>query len=108
MFSRDLVPPIIIIYTDGGPEHRTNFLSVKIAIISLQKSLNCDMVLALRTAPGSSYRNPSERVNCKLNVGLYGIGVMRKHVFDNLNSNESFPNVITSMRFDNLLNKIPL
>ena len=40
------------------------------------------MVLVLRTAPGSSYRNPSERVNCILNIGLYGIGVMRKHVFD--------------------------
>ena len=40
------------------------------------------MVLVLRTAPGSSYRNPFERVNCILDVCLYGIGVMRKHVFD--------------------------
>ena len=73
---RGLMPPILIIYTDGGPEHRTTYLSVNIAMIALQKSLNLDVLLTGRTAPGSSYRNPSERVNCILNLGLYGIGVM--------------------------------
>ena len=80
--TKENIPPIILIYTDGGPEHRTNFLSVKIAAIALQKSLNADMVLALRTAPGHSFRNPPERVNCILNIGLYGIGVMRQRIFN--------------------------
>ena len=35
---------IIIIYTEGGPEHHTNFLSVKITIILLQESLNFDII----------------------------------------------------------------
>ena len=39
------------------------------------------MTVALRTAPGHSYRNPPERVNCILNIGLYGIGVTRKRLF---------------------------
>ena len=46
------IPPVVIIYTDRGPEHPTNFLSVKIAVIALQKLLNSDMIIALRTAPG--------------------------------------------------------
>ena len=65
---------IIRLCTDGGPEHRTTFLSV------LQKSLNADMIVALRTAPGHSYRNPPGRVSCILNIGLYGIGAMRKRL----------------------------
>lgn len=73
---------IIRLCTDGGPEHRTTFLSVKIAVIALQKALNADMIVALRIAPGHSYRNPPERVNCILNIGLYGIGVMRKRLSD--------------------------
>ena len=64
------MPPIPIIYTNGGPEHRPTYLSVSIAMIALQQSLNLDLLLAVRTAPVSSYRNPSERVNCILNLGL--------------------------------------
>ena len=40
--TKENVPPVLILYTDGGPEHRTTFLSVKIAMISLQKYLNLD------------------------------------------------------------------
>ena len=72
------IPPIIILYTDGGQEHRSNFLSVKIALTVLQKSLNADMLVAVQTAPGHSFRNSVEKVNCVLNIGLYGIGVMRQ------------------------------
>ena len=46
---------------DGGSDHCTNFLSVKIAIIVLYHSLNADMILHLWDAPGHSYRNPPER-----------------------------------------------
>ena len=76
--SMEAIPPIIILYTDGGHEHRTTFLSVKIAIILLQKYLNADMVLHVRTEPGHSFTNPPEQINCILSIGLYGIGVMRK------------------------------
>ena len=63
-------------------EHRSNFLSVKIAMTALQRSLNCDMLLAARTAPGHSYRNPVKKVNCVLNLRLYGIGIMWQQVYD--------------------------
>ena len=80
--SKEAVPPILILYTDGGPEHHTTFLSVKIALICLQKFLSLDQVLAVCTAPGHSYHNPAEKINCVLNLGLYGIGCMRKHSTD--------------------------
>ena len=50
--TKNNIPPVVIIYTDEGPEHRTNFLSINIAVIALQKSLNSDTIIALRTAPG--------------------------------------------------------
>ena len=37
-------------YTDSGPEHRTDFLSVNIVVSALQKSLNADMIAAFRIA----------------------------------------------------------
>ena len=46
------IPPIIILYIDGSPEHRSNFLSMKIILIALQKSLNAYLLVAVRTAPG--------------------------------------------------------
>ena len=53
---------------------------MKIALIALQKSLNADMLVAVRTALGHSFRNPVVKVNCVLNIGLYGIGVMRQNI----------------------------
>ena len=45
-------------------------------MISLQIFLNMDQILAVRTAPGYSFHNPAEKVNCILNLGLYGVGCM--------------------------------
>ena len=78
--TKENIHLIIIIYTDRGPEHRTNFLSVKITIILLQESLNSD-IIALRSAPGHSFKNPAEGVNYILNLGLYGMGVMHKNMY---------------------------
>ena len=81
-FGKNNIPPIVIFYTEGGPEHRTTFLSVKTAMIALQQAINADLLVALRTVPGHSFRNPAEKVNCILNLGLYGIGVMRQSIYE--------------------------
>ena len=73
---------ILILYTDGGSEHRTTFLSVKMAMISLQNFLNLDQILAVRTASGHLFRNPAEKINCVRNLGLYGVGCMRQKCID--------------------------
>ena len=51
-------------------------------MICLEKYLDLDQVLALHTAPGHSYQNPAEKINCLLNIGLYGIGCMCQHSTD--------------------------
>lgn len=32
--SKENVPPVLMIYTDGGPEHRSMFLSVKLTVVA--------------------------------------------------------------------------
>ena len=59
--TKETVPPVLILYTDSGPDHRTTYLSDKIC---LQKYLDLDQVLAVRIAPGHSYRNPAEKIDC--------------------------------------------
>ena len=46
------VPPILLLYTDG--------------------------LIAMRTAPSNSWANPVERVKSIVNIGLQGVGVMRR------------------------------
>ena len=55
------VNPILCVYTDGGPDHRNTHLTVQISLICLFLGLDLDMLVAARTAPQNSYRNPVER-----------------------------------------------
>ena len=72
------------IYTDGGPDHRVNFLSVQIALICLFLREDRDMVLAVRTPPYNSWKDPAERVMSLLNLGLPAVGLMRQEITDPL------------------------
>lgn len=53
-FTNSHPNPILCLYTDGGPDHRTNFLSVQVALIGLFWILDLDMLVAARTAPHNS------------------------------------------------------
>lgn len=41
------IPPILTVYTDGGPDHNPCHGSVQIALISLFLRLNLDMLIAM-------------------------------------------------------------
>ena len=56
------IPPILLMKTDGGPDHNVTFVSVQMALSALFLHHDLDMLVAVRTAPGHSYRNPAERV----------------------------------------------
>ena len=73
---------VLLIYTDGGPDHRSNFMSVKLSLIALFKSMNLDRLVALRTAPSNSWANPVERIMSIVNIGLQGVGLMRQKMSD--------------------------
>ena len=49
---QDHVKPALMIYSDGGPDHRLTYHSVQLSLISVFVNLDLDMLIAARTAPG--------------------------------------------------------
>ena len=74
-YTHQIMPPILCLYTDGGPDHRCNYGSVQIALICLFLSGNFDLLIAVRTAPNHSWTNPAERIMSILNLGLQGVAL---------------------------------
>ena len=73
---------VLFVYTDGGPDHRTTFVSVQLSLIALFLNLNLDLLTAARTAPHQSWRNPVERIMSILNLGFQSVGLMRRKMGD--------------------------
>lgn len=69
---------ILLIYSDGGPDHRLTYISVQLSLIALFLNLDLDMLIACRTAPNHSWRNPVERIMSVVNLGLQCIAIMRQ------------------------------
>jgi hypothetical protein len=78
------IPPILCLYTDGGPDHRTTFGSVQISLLCLFLRGNFDILIALRTAPYHSWANPAERIMSIINLGLQGVAIMRDEMSSHL------------------------
>ena len=61
--SVEQIPPALIMYTDGGPEHRTTFLSVKITMKITMVIVECNecskprLVYAARKISASGKKN---------------------------------------------------
>jgi len=72
----------LLVYTDGGPDHRVTYLSVQVALISVFLKFDLDFVCAARTAPCHSWRNPVERIMSTLNLGLQCVGLMKEKMTD--------------------------
>ena len=71
---------ILLLYTDGEPDHRLTYVSTQLSLIALFLNLNLDLLCAARTAPNQSWRNPVERIMSIVNLGLQSVGVMRKEM----------------------------
>ena len=76
------IKSVLFIYSDGGPDHRVTYMSVKLSTISLFLYLDLDYLCAARTAPYHSYRNPAEQVMSILNMGLQSVGVAHDRMVD--------------------------
>ena len=74
--------PILCLYSDGGPDHRVTYLSVQVSLICLFQALDLDFLIAARTAPHNSFRNPDELIMSLLNIGLQAVGIMREKKSD--------------------------
>ncbi len=75
--SIDDTHPILMLYTDGGPDHRLTYISVQLTLIALFLLRNLDMLFAFRTPPYHSRRNPVERIMSILNLALQSVCLMR-------------------------------
>ena len=76
----DLKTPILCLMTDGGPDHRVTFETVKLSLVQLFIQLDLDMLIALRTAPNHSWMNPAERCMSILNLALQHVALARKEM----------------------------
>jgi hypothetical protein len=69
------LPEMLILYTDGGPDHRTTFGSVQISLICLFLQGDFDFLASVRTAPYHSWMNPAERMMSIVNLALQGVSL---------------------------------
>ena len=74
------IPPILHLYSDGGPDYCLTYVSVQLSLISLFLKHDFDLLCAARTAPCHSWRNPVECVMSALNIALQCVGLMRKEM----------------------------
>ena len=70
--------PTLLLYTDGGPDHRLTYVSVQISLICVFLSLDLNFLCAVCTPPYHSWKNPAERIMSILDLGLQSVGVMRQ------------------------------
>lgn len=68
---------MLLLHSDGSPDHWVTYLSVQVALIALFLKHNLNYVCAVRTAPCHSWHIPVERIMSILNFGLQWVGIMR-------------------------------
>ena len=98
--------PVLIIFTDGGPDHRPTFESVKVSLLALFVQLDLDMLVALRTAPNNSWMNLAERVMPVLNLALQHCALCRDSMQENSEKKMRNKGCMTAVR--NLAESDPL
>ena len=76
--EQDSSKPILILI-NGGPDHRVTFSSFRLALITLFRALDLDMMLvSVRTCPYQSWTNMAERVLSTLNLALQNVALARE------------------------------
>lgn len=68
---------VLLLYTDGGPDHNMKFAGVWLALLSLFFAADLDFLVAARTCPTMSWKNVVEKIMCILNLALYGVALVR-------------------------------
>ena len=71
---------VLLVLSDGGPDHRLSYGSVQVSLLALFFCLNLDMLIAVCTCPYQSWTNPAERVMSILNLALQNVSLERKEM----------------------------
>ena len=73
-------------------------MSVKLSLICLFLELDLDYLLAVRTAPYHSFRNPAERIMSILNLGLQSVGLARASMSKEMEDKVGSCNSVSEIR----------
>lgn len=76
--------PYLFLYTDGGSDYRIIYIHVQMALIALYLKLDLDLLIAVRTPSGHSWKNPVERIMSILNLSLQCVGIMCNEMSEEL------------------------
>ena len=94
----DTHPPILFMYSDGGPDHRLTYGSVQVSIVCLFLRLNLDMVVAVRCAPHQSWTNLAERCMSILNLALQNVALQRESMSEEFEKYASDVSTLSELR----------
>ena len=73
----NLSKPVLVVESDGGPDHRVTFGSVKFASLTLFKAPDLDMLICIWIFPYPSWTNVAERIMYTLNLALQDVSLAR-------------------------------
>ena len=72
-----LTPTVLVLQTDGGPDHSLKRVLVKLALVAMFIDLDLDHLVVLRCAPNGSAMNKVERSMSVLNLPLAHVSLKR-------------------------------
>ena len=75
--EEELNPFVLVLQTDGGPDHSIKFLTTKMALLALFIVMDLDHLLVLRGAPNGSAYNKIERAMSMANGALTNVSTKR-------------------------------
>ena len=90
--------PVLVILSDGGPDHRVCFGSVQLSMAALFSKLDLDMLVCMQMCPYQSWNNPAERVMSTLNLALQNVSLMRDNMADDMERAVRYKNNLTAVR----------
>ena len=81
-----IVPPVLFLYTYGGPDHNLTHMAVQLSVVALFLYLDLNFIRGSQTCPYQLWRNPVEQIMSILNLVLQYIGLMREKMNENFES----------------------
>ena len=86
VLAKNFLQCMVLLYTDGGPDHRLTYGSVQVSLLCLFIRFNLNLLIAVRTAPGNSWTNLAERVMPVLNLALQNVALERSKMSPQMES----------------------
>lgn len=89
---------VLVIVSDGGPDHRVTFGSVQVSSLTLFHALDLDMLVCVRMCPYQSWTNIAECIMSTLNLALQNVSLARVSMGDHAESLVKNKNTLSEFR----------